>query len=106
MLNYFAGSRPDEAYNEWRKNWTPPQTNLRVRKGMVLVEFGPFGTTGTMWIPEKGASYNAKVIFDSTGELQQGAEIATEGEGAEGFRLDGRQVFLVHKNDILMEILE
>lgn len=105
-MNYLDGSRPDEAYETWKKNWSPPNTNISVRRGMVLVEFGPFGTSGDLWVPERGASYNAKVIFDSTGELKQGVEVALEGNDAEGFRLDGRQVFLVKKDDILMEILE
>lgn len=105
-MNYTDGSRPDEAYETWKKNWTPPKTNIAVRRGMVLLEFGPYGNSGELWTPEKGASYNAKVIIDSTGELSQGAEVALEGNEAEQFRLDGRQVSLVPKSAILMEILE
>lgn len=104
-MNYFQGCTPDEAYKNWRDNWTPPKADIRVRRGMVLVEFGPYGNTGAIWTPEK-SGYNAKVIIDSTGELSQGAEVALEGEDSDGFMLDGRKVYLVPKDSILMEILE
>lgn len=104
-MNYLDGSRPDEAYETWKKNWTPPRSDIRVRRGMVLVEFGPYGNSGAIWTPEK-TSFNAKVICDSTGELSQGAEVALEGDDSDGFMLDGRKVYLVPKSSILMEILE
>lgn len=104
-MNYTEGTKPDEAYETWRKEWSPPRTNIRVRNGMVLLEFSPFGNEGRFWLPKEGASYNAKVIIDSTGELRTGAEVALEGNEAEQFRLDGRQVALVKKSDIFMEIL-
>jgi len=104
-MNYLQGATPDEAYETWKREWKPPATTIRVRRGMVLLEFGPFGTSGIMWVPDKGASYNAKVICDSTGELSQGTEVCLEGDESDGFILDGRQVFLVPKSSILMEIL-
>jgi len=104
-MNYLAGDTPDHAYQDWKKNWVAPQTTLRIRKPLVLVEFGPKGTSGAIWQPD-GAGYNAMVILDSTGELRQGAEVALEGHESDGFMLDGRQVFLVNKSDILMEVLE
>lgn len=105
-MNYGEGLTPDHAYRDWKENWKPPTTNIAVRRGMVLLEFGPKGHSGTMWQPDVGCGYNAKVIFDSTGELPQGCEVALEGEEGEQFNLDEREVTLVQKSAILMMMLE
>lgn len=102
---FAAGPTPDAEYEAWRNNWTPPPTPIRVNRKKVLLEFGPHANRGTIFLPGS-VGYNAKVIFDGTGELRCGAEVALEGAAAEQFEHDGRIVAIVDKRDILMEVLD
>lgn len=106
MSSYYDHTSPDGAYNEWKKNWVPPAHNIKVQRGKVLMEFAPFGTTGTIFEPTEKASYQGKVIYDSTGELQCGDEVALEGNEAEEFKWEGRTLSVVDKSDILMLVLD
>jgi hypothetical protein len=104
-MNYIEGEKPNSAYEEWKNNWHPPRSRPFALYGRVIVEFAPYGTESFLWKPEE-ASFNAKVIDDSTGELTPGTEIVLEANEGEQFEWEGRTLTVVEKSDVLLLVTE
>lgn len=98
--DYTQGSTPQDAYNQWKSNWTPPEPPIRCLNGKILVEFSPYATETKLWTPEQ-ASFQAMVVNDSFGELKPGTEVALEAIEGQNFQYDGRTLCSVNYSAIL-----
>lgn len=111
-MKFTTLTKPDAEYEAWRAGWTPPHPRPRALPGKVIVEFGPFGTRGSIICPEE-ASNNAMVVSDGyegryhpEGYLPCGTEIVYTGTEGESFRLQGRTFMVVPKPEIEMHVLK
>ena len=99
MQTFISGPESQQAYAEWKKDWSPP-ANVRALGGRLIVEFGPAASISSLIVPE-GASYNAMVVHDSKGELRAGTEVIMLALNGQNFTHEGRVLTIVNYEDIL-----
>jgi len=109
-MNFPQGTIADEAYETWRKRWTPPKTAVKALPGFAIVEFGPVGNRGRI-IQPNAISYNAMMINDGNcqrasreGYLPVGTEIVFFGTGAGSFEIEGRILHRVKRSEVELYI--
>lgn len=109
-MNFPQGAVADAEYEEWRRNWTPPQTAIKAMPGFAIVEFGPIGNRGRI-IQPNAISYNAMMVNDGNcqrasreGYLPTGTEIVFFGNGAGHFEIEGRTLHRVKRSEVELYI--
>jgi co-chaperonin GroES (HSP10) len=101
-IDYSQGTTPSEAYDRWKNDWQPPSVTPLALYGRAIVEFAPYAheSEAGIWTPEQ-ASFQAKVIDDSTGQLECGQEVALESIEGTNFEYEGRRLCVVEASSIL-----
>lgn len=62
-MTFTAAERPDQAFEDFVDNWTPPNPRPIALPGRIIVEFAPAGNRGAIFLPE-GQRNNAMVVSD------------------------------------------
>jgi len=101
-----AIGKPDTEYENWRDNWKPPLPLPIAIPGKVIVEFSPYGNSGSFWLPEE-ATNNAMIVYDGhmksnyrEGYIPTGQEICYTGTQGTYFEYEGRRLCVVPKCEI------
>lgn len=117
-MTFTAAARPDEAFEVFVDNWTPPSPRPIALPGKIIVEFCPAGNRGSIFCPEHQRN-NAMVVSDGyepsernqtrghrEGHLPCGTQVVYTGPGGANIPYQGRVLTVLPKVKVELYVPE
>jgi hypothetical protein len=113
-MKFSDAAAPDTEVEEFFARWECPAPRPRALPGKIIVEFGPPGTRGTIFQPEKGSnSNNAMVVSDGNetrasreGFLPAGTQVIYTGPAGTNFEYQGRTLTVLSRKLVELYVPE